>query len=57
MTAIAQPRYDLEKMSRERLNRGVVAVRSGERVVVSWRTLSSDASTSIETGRNSTPVP
>ena len=43
MTAIAQPRYDLEKMSRERLNRGVVAVRSGDRVVVSWRTLSSDA--------------
>ena len=39
----AQPRYDRAKMNLERLNRGVVAIRSGEKVVVSWRTLSTDA--------------
>ena len=39
----AQPCYDRVKMNLERLNRGVVAIRSGEKVVVSWRTLSTDA--------------
>ena len=39
----AQPRYDRAQMNLERLNRGVVAIRSGEKVVVSWRTLSTDA--------------
>ena len=40
---LAQPRYDMSKIKREHLNRGVVAIRSGQEVVVSWRTLSSDA--------------
>ena len=39
----AQPRYNKAKMNRETLDRGVVAVRNGQQVVVSWRTLSSDA--------------
>lgn len=39
----AQPRYAMEKMNREKLDRGVVAIRSGQKVVVSWRTLTSDA--------------
>ncbi len=39
----AQPCYNLEKMNREKLNRGVVAIREGQQVVVSWRTLTSDA--------------
>ena len=39
----AQPRYDMEKLFREKLNRGVVAFRSDNKVVVSWRTLSTDA--------------
>ena len=39
----AQPRYDMQNISREQLDRGVVAVRSGDRVVVSWRTLTSDS--------------
>ena len=39
----AQPRYDMQHINREKLNRGVVAIRSGEQVVVSWRTLMSDA--------------
>ena len=43
LLAPAQPRYDLDKMNRERLNRGVVAIRNGSQVVVSWRTLRSDA--------------
>ena len=41
-TAIAQPRYDLGKLKREQLDRGVVALRDGGKVVVSWRTLQSD---------------
>ena len=41
-TAMAQPAYDLGKMNRERLNRGVVAVRNGQQVVVGWRTLMTD---------------
>ncbi len=44
MTAArAQPRYKLSEMKREQLNRGVVAIRNGQQVVVSWRCLSSDA--------------
>ena len=38
-----QPRYDYGKLKTERLDRGVVAVKADSgRVVVSWRTLSSD---------------
>ncbi len=37
-----QPRYDMNKIKRENLNRGVVAIRDGERIMVSWRTLTSD---------------
>ena len=40
--AVCQPRYDLKKLKREHLNRGVVAIRHDNKVVVSWRTLSSD---------------
>ena len=42
LTMTAQPGYDLTKLSHERLDRGVVAIRNGEKVVVSWRTLASD---------------
>ena len=42
-STIAQPRYDMKTINREKLNRGVVAIRSGEKVVVSWRTLTSDS--------------
>ncbi len=39
----AQTRYDYSKLSTERLNRGVVAVRTPDgKVAVSWRTLMSD---------------
>jgi rhamnogalacturonan endolyase len=39
----AQPRYDMQQLLRERLNRGVTAVRDGEgQVCVTWRTLSTD---------------
>ena len=42
-TALAQPRYDMDNIQRERLDRGVVAVRLDEsHVAVSWRTLMSD---------------
>ena len=40
--AMAQPNYDLNAMSLEKLDRGVVAIRNGHEVVVSWRTLSTD---------------
>ena len=43
LTVNAQPRYNLEKMNREVLDRGVVAVKNGQQVAVSWRTLTSDA--------------
>jgi rhamnogalacturonan endolyase len=33
----------MKTINREKLNRGVVAIRSGEKVVVSWRTLTSDS--------------
>ena len=39
----AQPRYDMQHINREQLDRGVVAIRQGKLVVVSWRTLTSDA--------------
>lgn len=39
----AQPRYDFNKIKREKLNRGVVALRQSDgKVVVSWRTLHTD---------------
>ena len=42
-TTWAQPKYDLTKISREKLNRGLVAVRTQDgRVTLSWRTLGSD---------------
>lgn len=40
--AMAQPAYNLKGMKRDQLNRGVVAVRNGQQVVVSWRTLTTD---------------
>lgn len=42
-TTTAQPRYDMQNICRERLNRGVVAIRSNQKVVVSWRSRLSDA--------------
>ena len=43
LSSWAQPRYDLAKMSREKLDRGVVAIRQNDgSVFVSWRTLESD---------------
>ena len=41
--SVAQPRYDMSKLNREKLNRGVVAIRENGKVYVSWRTLTSDA--------------
>ncbi len=43
LTISAQPNYDKDNMLLEKLNRGVVAFRNGNQVIVSWRTLSSDA--------------
>ena len=40
--SVAQPRYDYDKIQREKLNRGVVAIRNGNQVTVSWRILRSD---------------
>lgn len=43
LSAAAQTAYNLDKMQREKLGRGVVAVRSDENhVLVSWRYLESD---------------
>lgn len=52
--SVAQPAYDYSKLQRERLGRGVVAVRENpSEVVVSWRYLSSDAvNTSFNVYRN-----
>lgn len=52
--ATAQTNYDYSKMQRERLGRGVVAVRQdGDTVAVSWRYLSSDPiSTTFNVYRN-----
>ena len=42
-TANAQPNYNYSKLQKEKLGRGVVAIReSPSTVVVSWRYLSSD---------------
>ena len=42
-TMVAQPRYNLNQLNREKLNRGVVAVKTtNQQVAVSWRTLSTD---------------
>ena len=38
----AQPNYDFSKLKHEQLNRGVVAIREGSKVIVSWRTLDTD---------------
>ena len=38
----AQARYNHKQMQTERIGRGVVAFRSGKKVVVSWRTLPGD---------------
>ena len=41
--SIAQPNYDFSKLKRERLGRGVIAIRENpSTVAVSWRYLSSD---------------
>lgn len=49
----AQTRYDLPHMQTERLGRGVVAFRSGNKVIVSWRTLPQDqAGTAFNVYRN-----
>jgi rhamnogalacturonan endolyase len=41
-TVNAQPRYDFGKLKREPLNRGVIAVRCGQQVMISWRCLATD---------------
>lgn len=41
-TIQAQPNYDFNKLKREKLNRGVVAIRNSGNVIISWRTLTSD---------------
>lgn len=49
-TATAQPKYDFDKLQREKLGRGVVAVRQSEtETCLTWRYLSSDP---IETSFN-----
>ena len=49
-TMTAQPGYNYSKLQREKLNRGVVAIRENpSEVIVSWRYLSSDP---IQTGFN-----
>jgi rhamnogalacturonan endolyase len=41
--AMAQPRYDMNRMQHETLNRGVVAMKQADgKVCISWRTLASD---------------
>ena len=43
ISLIAQPNYDFSKLKRERLGRGVIAIRENpSTVTVSWRYLSSD---------------
>ncbi len=43
ISSIAQPNYDFSKLKRERLGRGVIAIRKNpSTVAVSWRYLSSD---------------
>ena len=40
--AFSQPRYDMTNIQREQLNRGVVAIRQSDKVIVSWRSLLGD---------------
>lgn len=41
--AMAQPRYDMNRLQHETLNRGVVAMKQANgKVCISWRTLASD---------------
>lgn len=43
-SAFSQPRYDYTQLQRERLDRGVVAVKTAEgKVALSWRLLKQDA--------------
>ena len=49
----SQPRYDLSRLCREQLDRGVVAIPQQGQVIVSWRTLTSDvAGTPFDIYRN-----
>ena len=41
-TVFSQPRYDMDNMTRERLGRGVVAIKDKRKVTVSWRLLKAD---------------
>ena len=43
LSAAAQPNYDMKQIKREYLNRGVIAVRNDQQVIVGWRTLTTDA--------------
>ena len=43
LSAAAQPNYDMKQIKREYLNRGVIAVRNGQQVIIGWRTLTNDA--------------
>lgn len=53
----AQPKYDFSVMQTERLDRGVVTIRSGHRVVVSWRMLRQDpANAAFDVYRNGEPL-
>ena len=52
-TVSAQPRYDMQHICREKLNRGVVAIKSNGKVTVSWRLLKADqADTPFDVYRN-----
>ena len=39
----AQPRYDFNRLQRERLDRGVVAFKKDGKAIIQWRTLRSDS--------------
>ena len=58
MAGTAQPRYDFEHMQREKLGRGVVAIRQNvNQVALSWRYLSSDPiETAFNLYRNGTKI-
>ena len=52
-TVSAQPRYDMQHICREKLNRGVVAIKSNGKVAISWRLLKADqADTPFDVYRN-----
>lgn len=42
LSAIGQPCYNYSQLKREHLDRGVVAIKDGQNVIISWRTLTSD---------------